>query len=118
MWLSLVIPQGPWSCSGSSNRELVANLWKSGIITRQAVRDAMLQTDRRHYAPIDPYYDSPQPIGHHATISAPHMHAHALELLADVLPATGARVLDVGCGSGVLLAMLARLTGPTGRRVE
>lgn len=35
-----------------------------------------------NYAPQYPYEDSPQPIGHRATISAPHMHASALEYLA------------------------------------
>jgi protein-L-isoaspartate O-methyltransferase len=29
------------------------------------------------------YSDTPQPIGHGQTISAPHMHAHVLEMLAD-----------------------------------
>ena len=38
------------------------------------------------------YYDSPAPIGFSATISAPHMHAHCLELLQDKLT-PGARVL-------------------------
>ena len=48
-----------------------------------------------------------------ATISAPHMHAHAVE---DLLPALipGANVLDVGCGSGYLLAVFRHLVGPTG----
>lgn len=31
------------------------------------------------------YMDCPQPIGYHATISAPHMHATCLELLKDHL---------------------------------
>lgn len=35
-----------------------------------------------NYAPQYPYEDSPQPIGYRATISAPHMHASALEYLA------------------------------------
>jgi protein-L-isoaspartate(D-aspartate) O-methyltransferase len=48
---------------------------------------------------------SPKPIGSAATISAPHMHAHALELLKDKLK-PGNKVLDVGCGSGYLLVIL------------
>ncbi len=42
--------------------------------------------------------DMPLPIGHSQTISAPHMHATALELLADRLQ-PGANVLDVGSGA-------------------
>jgi protein-L-isoaspartate(D-aspartate) O-methyltransferase len=64
----------------------------------------MLQTDRKFYAPQHPYTDAPQPIGHAATISAPHMHAAACEHLLPVLPETGAKILDVGCGSGYLTA--------------
>lgn len=60
-----------------------------------------------------PYEDSPQPIGHQATISAPHMHANACEsLLQNLQP--GARVLDIGSGSGYLTAVLAKLVGPSG----
>jgi protein-L-isoaspartate(D-aspartate) O-methyltransferase len=71
------------------------------------------QVDRAHYAPASPYEDSPQPIGHRATISAPHMHANACEsLLTHLQP--GAKVLDVGSGSGYLTAVLANLVGPSG----
>ncbi|XP_038584302.1 l-isoaspartyl protein carboxyl methyltransferase, like isoform X3 [Micropterus salmoides] len=54
--------------------------------------------------------------GYRATISAPHMHAHALELLSDKLT-EGASALDVGSGSGYLTACFARMTGPSGRVV-
>jgi protein-L-isoaspartate(D-aspartate) O-methyltransferase len=50
---------------------------------------------------------SPQYLGFEATISAPHMHAYALELLQDHLK-PGARVLDVGCGSGYLTACFGK----------
>ena len=41
-------------------------------------------------------------IGYAATISAPHMHAHAVEnlLASGVDPASPMRILDVGSGSG------------------
>lgn len=42
--------------------------------------------------------DAPLPIGYNETISAPHMHATCLELLAGHL-CPGARVLDVGSGA-------------------
>ena len=44
---------------------------------------------------------SPQSINFNATISAPHMHAYALEYLKDLLK-PGGKVLDVGAGSGYL----------------
>uniref|UniRef100_A0ABI7XIW7 Protein-L-isoaspartate O-methyltransferase n=2 Tax=Felinae TaxID=338152 RepID=A0ABI7XIW7_FELCA len=49
-----------------------------------------------------------------ATISAPHMHAYALELLFDQLH-EGAKALDVGSGSGILTACFARMVGSTGK---
>jgi protein-L-isoaspartate(D-aspartate) O-methyltransferase len=120
-----------WRCSGSSNKELVENLFKNGLITSSRVRDAMMrvcplppltfilqllmrkQVYRAHYCP-DPSYayeDSPQSIGHAATISAPHMHASAAESLLPYLK-PGARVLDIGSGSGYLTAVLAELVYP------
>lgn len=72
------------------------------------------QVDRAHFAPSSPYEDSPQPIGHRATISAPHMHANACcSLLPYLHP--GSNVLDIGSGSGYLTAVLANLVGPNGR---
>lgn len=95
------------------NRDLVCNLQKAGVLTKDSVEKAMLATDRLDYAPREAYVDAPQPIGMGATISAPHMHAHALELLASCL-LPGARVLDIGCGSGYLSACMARMVGPRG----
>lgn len=64
------------------------------------------------------YEDSPQPIGHGATISAPHMHASAIEnVLSYVLPDPARpprRVLDVGSGSGYLTHVLAEFVGDEG----
>jgi len=78
----------------------------------------MLKTDRRHYVADESlaYEDSPQPIGFNATISAPHMHAHALCNLEPYLH-EGSKVLDVGCGSGYLVGVLSHLVGPTGKVV-
>ncbi|XP_063773526.1 protein-L-isoaspartate(D-aspartate) O-methyltransferase isoform X4 [Pseudophryne corroboree] len=51
-----------------------------------------------------------------ATISAPHMHAYALELLHDQLH-DGAKALDVGSGSGILSACFSRMVGAKGHVV-
>ncbi|CAN8104676.1 unnamed protein product [Discula destructiva] len=106
-----------WRSSGTSNEDLVAQLWKNGLITDERVRDAFLKVDRAHYAPRSAYADHPQPIGHAATISAPHMHAAAVEhLLPLLLPSSSStpqpptrRVLDIGSGSGYLTHILAAL---------
>ncbi|XP_059569911.1 protein-L-isoaspartate(D-aspartate) O-methyltransferase isoform X3 [Alligator mississippiensis] len=91
-------------------------LAENGIIKSEKVFDVMLATDRCHYAKCNPYMDSPQSIGFQATISAPHMHAYALELLSEQLH-EGAKALDVGSGSGILTACFARMVGPKGRVV-
>ncbi|KAH9948652.1 protein-L-isoaspartate O-methyltransferase [Amylocystis lapponica] len=66
---------------------------------------AMSKVDRANYVynKASAYEDLPQPIGHGATISAPHMHAHTMENLLPLL-CPGARVLDIGSGSGYLVA--------------
>lgn len=46
-------------------------------------------------------------IGYQATISAPHMHAYAMEILQDHLT-PNSRVLDVGAGSGFLSVCFSR----------
>lgn len=73
----------------------------------------MQKVDRAHYAPGRAYEDSPQQIGHRATISAPHMHASACESLLGFLK-PGAAVLDIGSGSGYLTHVLAEQVKPGG----
>nr|XP_008004868.1 protein-L-isoaspartate(D-aspartate) O-methyltransferase isoform X2 [Chlorocebus sabaeus] len=128
-----------WKSGGASHSELIHNLRRflksvngisistitptptpkssqseNGIIKTDKVFEVMLATDRSHYAKCNPYMDSPQSIGFQATISAPHMHAYALELLFDQLH-EGAKALDVGSGSGILTACFARMVGCTGK---
>ncbi|CAH8860551.1 unnamed protein product [Trichobilharzia szidati] len=73
----------------------------------------MLAVDRGYFTSSNPYEDRPQPIGFAATISAPHMHAYALERLGDHLK-PGSHALDVGSGSGYLTACMALMVSPTG----
>ncbi|PSR82412.1 protein-L-isoaspartate O-methyltransferase [Coniella lustricola] len=107
-----------WRSHGVSNDDLIQQLWRNQLITDERVRDAFLKVDRAHYAPTHPYSDSPQSIGHAATISAPHMHASAIErLLSYLLPTArnpAPRVLDIGSGSGYLTHVMAELVGPRG----
>ena len=73
----------------------------------------MLEVDRGNFAPNYPYANRPISIGFNVTISAPHMHAIALEYLSDYCK-FGARILDVGSGSGYLTVALSKMTGDTG----
>ncbi|XP_069773363.1 l-isoaspartyl protein carboxyl methyltransferase, like isoform X2 [Narcine bancroftii] len=118
--LSIVFPMGvllvrtmAWTSSGNSHSQLIENLRRDGVIQSERVFRALMATDRTHYSKSSPYMDSPQSIGYQATISAPHMHAHALECLKNHLY-EGARALDVGSGSGYLTACMARMVGPSG----
>lgn len=115
--MGLLLSRGmAWMSSGKTHPELITRLRDHGVIRSDRVFDAMLATDRGLYSRDYPYADSPQSIGYNATISAPHMHAHALEVLSDKLT-EGATALDVGSGSGYLTACFARMVGPNGRVV-
>ena len=59
---------------GLSNVDLVNHLRASGIAKSPEVINALQRVDRGNYAPQFPYEDTPMPIGHGQTISAPHMH--------------------------------------------
>ena len=113
-----------WRAHGTSNESLVDNLVQHKILKSPQIANAMKTVDRKLFT-IDPdmaYIDSPSPIGYNATISAPHMHAYALELLFDKIKAPtggacggaatdGIKMLDVGSGSGYLTDVLSRLVG-------
>ncbi|XP_066597944.1 protein-L-isoaspartate(D-aspartate) O-methyltransferase [Prorops nasuta] len=99
---------------GRTNHDLVQHLKNAHIIKSDRVYQAMISVDRGKYThPNHAYIDTPQGIGYGATISAPHMHAHALELLEDKLH-SGAKALDVGSGSGYLTACMAKMLGQDG----
>lgn len=105
-----------WRSHGRNNAELVFKLREKGIITSEKVFSVMNKVDRGDFCSNNPYMDAPQSIGYKVTISAPHMHAHALELLKDHL-VSGERALDVGSGSGYLTACMAHMMGEKGKAV-
>lgn len=97
-------------------KEMVERLKELGYIKDKRIEKAMLKVKRELFVPPeyreDAYVDTPLPIPGNATISAPHMHCiylHALELKE------GEKVLEVGFGSGILLAYIKEIIGKKGR---
>lgn len=66
-------PRMSWRSHGKDNEDLVRQLKKNGLIQSFEVERAMLAVDRGDYVPkgASAYADTPLPIGHNATISAP-----------------------------------------------
>jgi protein-L-isoaspartate(D-aspartate) O-methyltransferase len=100
-----------WQCGSNTNEGLVQNLYKNKLIKTPFIRDAMLKVDRKNYLRLpgtfsEAYSDTPLPLNDLVTISAPHMHAMALEYLAPQLQKPNCRCLDVGSGSGYLVACM------------
>ena len=96
-----------------SNENLLNNLKQNGTIQSIQVYNAMKQVDRADFIANNPYMDSPQSISYNATISAPHMHCHALECLRDYLT-PGSHALDVGFGSGYLTVAMSKMMNDSG----
>jgi len=104
-----------WRCTGKTNAQLVSNMTASRLLHSERVVAAFLKVDRANYVleKSEAYMDSPQPIKYGATISAPHMHAHAAENLLPYLK-PGGKVLDVGSGSGYTCAIFHHLVTTPG----
>ncbi|KAF3908067.1 hypothetical protein ABW21_db0204375 [Orbilia brochopaga] len=100
-----------WHSSGTSNAELVENMKRNGLIASEATYGAMMKVDRAHFVPNgrrgSAYQDAPQGIGYGAT---------ACEEIIEYLK-PGASILDVGSGSGYLVAVMAHMVQPGGRVV-
>ena len=94
-------------------KNLIKVLVNNKSIQSDVVYNVMSNVDRSEFVKTDPFDDCPQYLGYGATISAPHMHAYALEYLKDYLK-QGSKVLDVGSGSGYLCAAFSTLMNHNG----
>lgn len=66
----------------NSQLALVKDLISQKIIKTPEVIAAMKNVDRKNFSLSNSYMDAPQPTYEGQTISAPHMHGFALELLS------------------------------------
>lgn len=98
---------------------LIGNLVANKYIKSEAVKKAMMKVKREMFVlagyQISSYQDVPLPIPpveeDSATISAPTVHAMMLEGLR---LKKGDRVVEIGCGSGIMLAYLKEIIGRSG----
>ncbi len=117
--LALVVPPGCRARSGpvgftpdykALRSAMVDHLVREGYVKDPRVIEAMRAVRREAFVPEDQrrhaYADTPLPIGHGQTISAPSIVAVMSELLE---PTPEATVLEIGTGSGYQAAVLARL---------
>ncbi|KAJ3223726.1 hypothetical protein HK099_000746 [Clydaea vesicula] len=101
----------------TSQKELVQKLLDDKRLNlTSSVAQIMEKVDRKNFVdPSNTYgpyeYRAPS-IGYGATISAPYIHADALVHFEQHLK-PGMKVLDVGSGSGYLVACFAEWLGPT-----
>ncbi|KAG1711137.1 hypothetical protein DVH05_013853 [Phytophthora capsici] len=105
---------------GDSHDALVDSLVQTNVVaTGSRLETALRRVDRGDFvAPAfrgssERYANRPLKIGMVATISTPQQHAQVLGLLEPHLQ-PGMTAVDVGCGSGILVAAMAHLVGPSG----
>jgi len=97
-------------------KAVVERLEAMGYVKTEAIKRAMLKVKREDFVAAEhrdsAYVDTPLPIPGGVTISAPHMHAIFMSTLK-LQP--GDKVLEVGAGSGILLAYMKEVVGPSGK---
>ena len=76
----------PWYSVLLTNAQLVRSLQEDGVIGSNQVIAAMSEVDRGDYTSSElPYVDNPSYIGYGQTISAPHIHGRALEVVLPLI---------------------------------
>jgi len=102
----------------SAKIQLTKNLELSDYIKSPNVKKAMLKVHRELFVPEkhydEAYSDTPLPIPGDQTISAPHIHAITL---SELKLKEGENVLEIGAGSGILLAYIREIVGEKGKAV-
>ncbi|MEK7553592.1 MAG: protein-L-isoaspartate(D-aspartate) O-methyltransferase [Patescibacteria group bacterium] len=95
---------------------LINSLVKDGYLKTPEIIEAFKAIDRADFVPekykSEAYVNAPLPIDFGQTISQPLTVAFMLELLE---PKAGEKILDVGCGSGWVSALLAQIVGEQGK---
>lgn len=102
----------------NKRKALVNQLVDYNYIKDKKIEKAMLAVKRDDFVLPEhkdrAYEDSPLPIPDESTISAPHMHAI---YLSSAELKTGDDVLEIGAGSGILLAYVKEIVGKKGNVV-
>jgi protein-L-isoaspartate(D-aspartate) O-methyltransferase len=105
---------------GDSHTALVDSMVRTNVVAAGSrLEFALRRVDRGDFvAPAfrdasERYANRPLKIGTVATISTPQQHAQVLGLLEPHLQ-PGMTAVDVGCGSGILVAAMTHLVGPLG----
>ncbi|CAE7233642.1 PCMT1 [Symbiodinium sp. CCMP2592] len=106
--------------TADSHEELTELLFRHGVLRSAKAVEAYGAVDRADFVPEDgdAYLDAAAVLGRTgAQVSAPHVHAAALELVQDKIASVDEelRILDLGSGSGCMSAMLAHLVLGRGR---
>lgn len=96
--------------------DVVKHLEAMGYIKDERIKKAMLKVKREEFVlpeyKQDAYVDTPLPIPGGQTISAPHMHSIFMSALK---LKEGDKVLEIGAGSGILLAYMKEVVGKKGK---
>ena len=97
-------------------RNVVASLERLGYLTDEKVKKSITKVRREDFVPKEyfesAYIDTPLSIPGNATISAIHMHAISLSALK---LKSGEKFLEIGAGSGILLAYVKEIVGQKGK---